>query len=327
MKKRIFGLVKKLLGFDKTSRREEKQAPDKPGARQKTREPTGAVAPPTPEVAPAPTFALAELARPLGLRLSGDPLQVSRHGITRPLDDALRDLDLQAIEHRERAWSALLAARLVIDTTLADWSPEREREHAPEQFYQKQEVPSPHGERYPWVVTPRTRELWEEAMGKEAYRTSISGTSLVALYVMEVGTNQHVLSREDRDNLEIKDPSGDARRALFYQSYKVRPSEERRIDGARLRLYHTREGLGAARALLLPDYDYDASKKRGHFIIASRDHLLVSEPESDSPEARERALEHLEAWAKELRLEAKFPILAPAVDLPPITNEPRGEES
>ena len=79
MKKRIFGLVKKLLGFDKTSRREEKQAPDKPGARQKTREPTGAVAPPTPEVAPAPTFALAELARPLGLRLSGDPLQVSRH--------------------------------------------------------------------------------------------------------------------------------------------------------------------------------------------------------------------------------------------------------
>ena len=32
MKKRIFGLVKKLLGFDKTSRREEKQAPDKPGA-------------------------------------------------------------------------------------------------------------------------------------------------------------------------------------------------------------------------------------------------------------------------------------------------------
>lgn len=328
MKKQLFGLVKKLLGFGRQPRVEDEKAPDESGARREIREPTRGAAPPREEVAPAPTFALAELARPLGLKLSTDaPFGVTRHEVTRPVDEALLDLDLQDVEDRERAWSALLAARLVIDTTLAGWTPEREREQTPEQFFQKHEVPSPHGERYPWVVPARTRELWEEAMGQEALWAPIAGTELVALYVLEVGTHQHVLSKEDRDRLAIKDPIGDARRALFYQSYKVKPSEERRVDGACLRLYHTREGLGAARALLLPDYDYDASKKGGHFIIASRDHLLISEPESSAREDRERALAHLESWAEELRLEAKFPMLAPAVDLPPITGMASDEES
>ena len=120
MKKQLFGLVKKLLGFGRQPRVEDEKAPDESGARREIREPTRGAAPPREEVAPAPTFALAELARPLGLKLSTDaPFGVTRHEVTHPVDEALLDLDLQDVEDRERAWSALLAARLVIDTTLA----------------------------------------------------------------------------------------------------------------------------------------------------------------------------------------------------------------
>lgn len=333
MKKQIFGLIRKIVdaGIDRLRGDEhtETRRTLGEGARSTSsvRESHHARDPEDVEGSPpepsAPTFALAELARPLGLRLQDidaeNGASVTRHGESRSLGKGIQGLDLSVVRERERAWSALLATRLAIDTAISGWTPEREREHTPERFYQKQEVPSPHGERYPWVVPRHVLEVWEDASGKQAACTAIEGTDLIVLYVLEVGTHLHVLSREDRDALEFKDPEGDARRALFYQSYKVRPSEERRTEDGRLRLYHTREGLGAARILLLPDYDYDASKKRGHVIIASRDHMLVSEPVSDDLEVRERARSALAAWAEELRLEAKFPILAPTIDLPDIT--------
>lgn len=209
-----------------------------------------------------------------------------------------------------------------MDDALVEWSPDVERAQAPERVRQKQEVPSPDGDRFPWVVPRAVVEKWEARTQKRALWHELPGTSLRVIYVLELGLHKHVLSKEQAEQLEGA-VHEDARRALFYQSYKVRPAKTREVEGARLRLTRSREGLGAARALLMPDYDYDAARKAGYGVVASRDDLLVVEPASDSASARAQALTALNAWADEVREAALFPIHAKAFALPDITGEHR----
>lgn len=258
-----------------------------------------------------------ELARPLGLKVDEDAFTITRHEVTQPLDPGLKNVDLNAAEGRALAAAELEAHRLSIDTMLAEWTSERERDELPDKVYQKYEIPSVHGERMPRVVPTQTLLRLEALLEQRCISTEAPVDNLSVVYVLEVGKHLHVMTRRTLEQTAMSSTKlrRDAQSALFYQSYKVRPAEERTYDGTRVRIYRTREGLAAARLTLLPDFDYNAALARGVGAVASRQEMIVVEPSPSGD--RERAIAVAEQVLEELRDEATHPIIAPWLPLDP----------
>lgn len=243
---------------------------------------------------------MAPIASRLGLSIDGDTkhLKVSRGRMTVALEGPR--LPSSANLSQRVGWHhALTGVRLGLDRGLGvyDYSTERpDPEERPRSPLEKRSV---YGDRLQRLVHDLTWRWAERVSGENLFRTPwFEGYSV--LYIREVQQIWHAWAEVDfeqadfdRDNLlEF------SRLALFYESYKPRPDEEK-LTWGRIRTYTSTEGLTASRALLMPDFDYDASAAGGFFSIPGRDTMLVAEPagEEHQKAARDslvqRAAEHL----------------------------------
>lgn len=230
------------------------------------------------DVDAAPHFDLEEMVTGLGLGLR-DATVITREALSFELNDTILALDVSDADDRAWLFDELFALRVALDAQLCAWTPGREREDDPDVYYQKQEVPSVYGDRMPRALSHRCIERIEELTDKELLVTPLgSSTSLV--YLLEVGRYYHVMSIEEAaTTAQGADKIIEhARHALFYQSYKVRPSERRESSAGPVRIYETGEGLGATRCALMPDFDHDAARKHGWAALCSRDVMIVAEP-------------------------------------------------
>ena len=269
---------------------------------------------PSPSPAPAVPLALRQAKR-LGLEFDPELGVATRGGAA---------LQVRGDAQAHSLWEDLLGIRLALDAAHAPWTPELERPTPPPEVYQKHQIPSPYGERLPWVVPRRSVARWEAETGRVAVRAAHGlGQGVEVVFVLEMGRAWHVLGQEDLAALgwSLEKVQHDAVRALFYVSYKVRPTRTVEGAGGVIRVYQSSEGLGAARIVLLPDFDFDAARARGWATLASRDHMLVLEPTRGGEERQALAPQEAVAWleevAAEIREEALFPMRGVLLALDP----------
>lgn len=151
-----------------------------------------------------------------------------------------------------------------------------------------EEAQSVHGDHLPFLVPRPTRRLFEEITDTRAFRRSWLLDDLEVLVVHETGIRMEVLTHRDQAEADLTEDKRwtKVRSALFYQSYKVRPTETIDVDGGQLRIIETREGFGATRAVLLPEFDYDASREYGYLAVPSRDRIVVARPQNEASAPR-----------------------------------------
>lgn len=263
-----------------------------------------------------PRFTATSMARALGLSLDASAHTLTRQGHTLALSPELTFDDLDHLEARQAFTIELLAARLAMDTRAASWTPDLERPPAPEKAHQKHEIPSSYGDRVPWIV-PHEARLRCEAWLHEPLFAHRFDAARDVIYVLEIGRHAHALTLAQAEQLDLSAArlQDDARYTLFYASYKLSP-ERHALPFAEARHYATTEGLGAARALLLPDFDLDAARLGGVAAIVSRDLLVVFEPPAALTEAARPDFEaRCEAYAHTLRHAEKFPYAGPLLRL------------
>ena len=238
----------------------------------------------------------------LGLTIDGDDglLCIERHGGRLQLDaHRLVAPELPRHRHRVAAW-IFVGARLALDKLASGGdddvsSPMSFRRTSVRHYH---EAPSVHGDRLPLLVPRLTRRYLEAGAGVEAFRRPWLQTDLETLIIRESGRRLESLTdAEQRDaDLSADKRWEKVRSALFYQSYKVRPRQTVDVAGGRLRIFSTREGFGASRALLLPDFDYDAARDHGYLAVPTRDQIIVARPDN-----RQSAVEMLPALRQTLR--------------------------
>jgi hypothetical protein len=201
---------------------------------------------------------------------------------------------IEDAEARRSVWAVGLGVRMGLDTVRVAWSPDVERPAAPEQVFRKEQVPSPYGERAPWLVPQESVEVWREITGRAPVERPWHDVTSCVVFVLEVGSRWHVLGQEEAEaSLGEARLVEDARLAWFYESYKAW-AHTRKLDVGKLRVYETLEGQGAGRALLLPELDWDAARASGFAATPTRDALWVLEPAPGvAPEVARATLEAL----------------------------------
>lgn len=145
-----------------------------------------------------------------------------------------------------------------------------------------QEVPSIYGDRLMRLI-PTVSRRWAEAVSQSIlYKDPWILDGLETLYILETGRILHALSRDEAPKAKADREKlwRDARAALFYDSYKIRPRIAVQQPGYSLRVYETVEGLAASRAIILPEFDYDSAREGGYFSIPSQDCLIIARQES-----------------------------------------------
>jgi hypothetical protein len=211
---------------------------------------------------------------------------------------------------RRAVWAEAVGVRMGLDTLKVVWTPEVERPEAPERIFRKEDVPSPYGERLPWLVPAEALGVWRVITGREPVEQPWHDAMSRVAYVLEIGSLWHVLSEEEAAcSLGTKRIVEDARRAWFYDSYKAW-AHARKLDVGVLRVYETQDGLGAGRALLLPELDWDAARARGFAATPTRDALWVLEPAAGIE--REVARSTFEALVRACYEAAEWP-MSPAL--------------
>ena len=272
-----------------------------------------------PELDPS-YFSAGRMARVMGMKLDAKARRLTRAQSSLELRPETMQLDVSVVEERAAFFEMLLAARFALDHRQAAWAPELERPQA-SKARQKKEIPSAYGERLPRLVSSATRDALQRWLGQEE-ESEEEGELLCEpflpgfwiVFTLEVGRHHHVMTLHDAALAELSREAivKDARYTLFYQAYKIKP-EPRRLDFGLARRYVTSEGLGATRAWMLPDFDFDASSRDGFASIISRDELLVVEPES--PSLREAARRWCQEQSESSRARSRYPIIAPLMAL------------
>lgn len=256
------------------------------------------------------SFSIAQMADTLSLSVSSDAdrLRVERHDAdVTASPNPLALLDLSEVRGRHVAFCILTAARLGLDRVCSDFEPGR-RDSEPSRPLRYHEKPSIYGERLPRLL-PGMAVAWLEAIcDAEAFVSDWVLPEFQQVYVLETGRHLHTLATDDVA-LMTESPEKirrNGRHALFYESYKLKPREKKRYSGGLVRIFRTVEGLGASRAVLLPDFDYDAAREGGSFAIPSRDTMIVGRPEE--PENADAIADHVQQLASAELDEALFPL-------------------
>ncbi len=228
-----------------------------------------------------------EVAHRLGLGLEAeddDPsrLEISRRGQVVNVDTSdLVDASRPTLDHMRAAWF-LLGIRFGLDklTPPDDGRPDSPQTFRRTQLRRYHEAPSVHGDRLPLLVPTVTREAFEAVSATSAFTEDWIVPGLCKLIVCETGKRLDILTVDEQEQSDKSDELRweKARSALFYQSYKVRPQRTIDVDGGRLRIIETSEGFGASRALLLPEFDYDASRDYGYLAVPTRDRIIIARP-------------------------------------------------
>jgi hypothetical protein len=213
---------------------------------------------------------------------------------------------IEPAEQRRAVWAQGLGVRLGLDTLAARWSPEIERPSAPERIFRKEDVPSPYGERMPWLVPVEAVQTWRLITGREPVVRPWHDAGCCVVFVLELGSRWHVLSEEEAAaSLGVERLVEDARLVWFYASYKAW-AHTQVLEVGKLRVYETSDGLGAGRALLLPELDWDAARAQGFAAMPTRDALWVLEPGAGVD--REAARATLEAMVSACYEAADWPL-------------------
>lgn len=214
---------------------------------------------------------------------------------------------------RSTTYHRLLGVRYGLDrlSDSFDYSTERPTgDEKPRNLYERR---SAYGERLQRLVSRLTVSWAEAVCREELFVTDWAHEDLAIIYVHEVARIWHVWGSQDFEQVDFDAENLEefGRLALFYESYKPRPREQKEEWG-RLRVYKSSEGLTASRALLLPDFDYDAAQTNGFFSVPSRDCMLVIEPAKNH---RDHCLKVLQARTEEEFESALLPFSNSVVEL------------
>jgi hypothetical protein len=215
--------------------------------------------------------------------------------------------DFGSLGDRHVAFCVLTGARLGLDRLSTTFEP-GQKDDKPSRPLRYHERPSIYGERLPRLL-PRLSVRWFEAIaGVETFVTGWELDELQQVYVLETGKYLHVLAESDVPKMDEDADKirRNGRHALFYDSYKLKPREKKRYSGGMVRIFRTVEGLGASRAVLLPDFDYDAAREGGSFAIPCRDTMIIGRPEE--PEHADDIAGHVEEIAEAVLQDAMFPL-------------------
>lgn len=203
------------------------------------------------------------------------------HGVAVP-GEVVDAWNPSAPSGRHAAYGALFGLRLAVDRVGCGFDVANERPEMPAQVFHHHEIPSVYGERLPRLV-PHTTVAWFTALtGEDPVSTDWIIDGLQFVYILETGKFLHMLCESDLDRMELGRDRilRDARHALFYDSYKLKPRQKERTDAGLVRIFLTSEGVTAGRVMLLPDYDYDAAREHGCFSMPSRDTMIIGRPAS-----------------------------------------------
>ena len=254
---------------------------------------------------------LAELSSPLGIdvEIAGRTARFSRQSGTLALDASpFAALDLSVPLDRHLAFCVLSGIRLAFDWLLADFEPRDELRTPDRHVVRYHEQPSIYGDRMPRLVTQLSVDWFEALTGEVAWTTPWGIEPLRVLYVLETGTHLHVLTVRDFAKLDSNAETvvANARRAIFYDSYKIKPTRVDDIGSGLIRIFHSVEGLGASRAVLFPDFDYEAAREDGGFAVPSRDTIVIGRPH-DATRADE-VIDAVATTANEVLSDTSFPL-------------------
>lgn len=237
-----------------------------------------------------PARAVADAASRLGLDVDWEsisqdaPLVISRAECVVTVQGA--DLFAESAPdsaHIDAAWF-LLGLRLGLDKIRPEV--EAQAKTSPLQFRRTpvkryHEAPSFHGEHLPLLVPSMTRRTFEAVSHKRAFHRPGLLENTEVLIVCETGTRLDILTVDEQENSAFSDELrwSNARTALFYNSFKLKPRQTIALPGGSLRIFETTEGLGASRALLLPELDYDAAQDGGFLALPTRDRIIIARPD------------------------------------------------
>ena len=255
-------------------------------------------------------FSIAHMAETLSLTVVSDAggLRVERlEAALTASPNPLAKLDLASVRDRHIAFCILTAARLGLDRSCSNFEPGG-RASEPTRPLRYHEKPSIYGERMPRLL-PRLAVAWFEAICEvEAFVSDWELPEFQQVYVLETGKHLHTLTTDDVPRMDESPDKirRNGRHALFYDSYKLKPRDKKRYSGGMVRIFRTVEGLGASRAVLLPDYDYDAAREGGSFAIPSRDTMIIGRPEE--PEHADAIAAHVQRLAMAELEGAQFPL-------------------
>ncbi|MFP4597356.1 MAG: hypothetical protein ACOC9J_01915 [Persicimonas sp.] len=252
------------------------------------------------------------------LRARDGRVHISRHCHEVVFSEQLSGrLDASTPAARHRAYGVLFGCRLAVDRRLCDFDLRQERPEKPGRVFHAHEVPSVYGERLPRLV-PILAVKWLEALsGCRVFTTPWHVDGLVFVYLLETGKYLHTLCEEDFDELDLTREKlvRDARHALFYDAYKLKPRQKERTEAGLVRIFRTSEGLGASRAMLLPDFDYDAAREHGCFSTPSRDTMIIGRPAA--VDRNEEIFRRVTELTAEHLLEEPFPLSSMVFRLEP----------
>jgi hypothetical protein len=219
----------------------------------------------------------------------------------------LATIDGPGTRNRHVAFCILTGARLGLDRLCSTFEPGQAKK-TPSRPVRYHEQPSIYGERMPRLL-PRLAVRWFEAIcDDQAFVTEWELPEFRQVYVLETGKTLHTLAVRDVPLLDTPPDKirRNGRHALFYDSYKLKPREKLRYSGGTVRIFRTVEGLGASRAVLLPDFDYDAAREGGSFAIPSRDIMIIGRP--DDPEDADDIAAEVTRAARSALEDALFPL-------------------
>lgn len=201
----------------------------------------------------------ASLASSFGLKLTqdGSCARLSRRGATATLDFVPR---LATAQERFEAWVTFAGVRLGLD--LAEGG-ETDRGDAVQRLL-------------PTAVVRLAEAVAGTEIGAQPW---LGQRSLSVIAIREHG------------RLTVPcTTSEDARRALFYEAYKLRPTVET-FGAGRVLTWSAAGGLASSIATLFVDYDLDSASGHGAMVVVDRDQLIVCRQDDEQiPGASFRAL-------------------------------------
>ncbi len=179
------------------------------------------------------------------------------------------------------------------------------------------EVASIYGDRLLRLFPSLSLDWCEAITHQKLYRLPWLQPGLEITFTEESGRTLDLLTHaQAATNPDPEKLLRDARAALFYDSYRVRPSQNLTFPSGTIRIIRTTEGLGASRALILPEYDWNASQDHGFLAIPDRDTLLIAHPATpDDPQSRTELHQELQNLVQQHLLHTNFPLSNATFDL------------
>lgn len=205
---------------------------------------------------------------------------------------------------RRDIWATLLGVRLAADRLESSYDFSTER---PAQSDRATQL-SLYGARESRLVPRLTVRTVEALSGDKPVEMPWSD-DLVEVFVTAWKREWHVFADPDFDRVgfDRNNLREFARYTLFHDegSQKPRPVVET-VPSGKLKVFRHGDGRMAARAVLMPDYDWDATMQRGVFALPSYDAMVVGQPDTAGDE---RMTYEVAARARQIWLNDAYPLI------------------